>query len=87
MQASTGHCEVEHVVVGSGASSESAMLLTGVLSETGQLDFQKVQRTRAKKATTWLERPTTETNLLTAAVMIRPLERVMLGPELLIERN
>lgn len=43
--------------------------------------YQKVMRVRAKKVFDWIQRETTFTNLLTAAVCLQPAEEVMQGSQ------
>jgi len=39
--------------------------------------FVRVQRVRSKKATSWMEKPQTNPNLIISATMLSPLERMM----------
>jgi len=43
--------------------------------------YQRVQRIRAKKVTSWMEKPTTLSVLISASLCLSPLERLMPEPQ------
>ena len=63
--------------MGSLTAEASSVVATGLFQETEANDYQRVQRVRARRATTFTERETTKSNLITAATFALPIEEVL----------
>ena len=55
------------------------------LCEPDSGQYQKMQRKRAKRASEFLKRPTTLSNLVISAFMITPIEKILFRPHLFSE--
>lgn len=67
-------------IIGFGTGTDAAASLNVLgLSELDPAQYQRVQRTRSNKASVWLSRPLTLPNLIISAVVLEPLERLLLG--------
>lgn len=62
------------------ATETSALASAGLFAETDAGDYQRVQRVRARRATGFLTRPTTVSNLLISATFMEPAERLLRRP-------
>lgn len=64
------------------ATAADCLALAAVgLSEMDTSQWQRVQRTRSRRATVWMQKPSTPPNLLIASLVLGPLEKVMLGSQ------
>ena len=61
-------------------AEKSALEALG-LSETSAGQYQRVQRVRAKKATAFVQRTATLSNLITSAISLAPIEGVLPQPK------
>lgn len=58
-------------------SKDVALLAQAGLSEADTNQFQRLQRVRAKRATGFVTRPSTPTNLITSVVFLKPVEHIL----------
>ena len=63
------------------AEAFGASMGPGLFAEADVGEYQRVQRVRGKKATAFLSRASTKSNLLIGATFILPVERILSGPQ------
>lgn len=64
------------------ALTSELQIVSGLgVAETDAAQYQRIQRVRTKRATSFVERPLTIPHLIISAIMLGPVEGILSGPK------